>query len=250
MRNDIPRKCSWANLRLGRERRSNNPSGIIVPDFIGICLVLFVLGGCVNLSKGYPEKHSYILEAVRSGETHASIPETVLKVRKFRVSPAFEGKDLVYRTSDARYEGDFYNVWFVPPNAMITQQILNWLTKAGLFQYVMDSSGPLPATHMLEGTLTALYGDYRATPAKAVLTVQFFLLHEAPTQAEVLWHQEYRKEVDIIEQTPEALVKGWNSALRLILSDLEEDLTRTLQRRSPMGRSSRDGCNREEGVKP
>ena len=202
-----------------------------MPDFIGICLVVLVLGGCVNLVRSYPEKHSYILEAVRPGETHASIPGTVLKVRKFRVSPAFEGKELVYRTNDARYEGDYYNEWFVLPNAMITQQVMSWLTRVGLFQYVMDSSGPLPATHMLDGTLTALYGDYRATPAKAVLAVQFFLLHEASGQAEVLWHQEYRKEVDVMEQKPEALVKGCNSALRLILGDLEEDLTRTLRRR-------------------
>ena len=190
---------------------------------------MLVLGGCVNLGRSHPEKHSYILEAVHSGETRASIPETVLKVRKFRASPAFEGKELVYRASDARYEGDFYNEWFVPPNAMLTQQTLNWLTKAGLFQYVMDSSGPLPATHRLEGTLTALYGDYRATPTKAILAVQFFFLHEASAEGEVLWHQEYRKEVDVMEQTPEALVKGWNSALRLILSEFEEDLTRTLQ---------------------
>lgn len=191
---------------------------------------MFVLGGCVNLSKSYPEKHSYILEAVHSGEMRASIPGTVLKVRKFRVSPTSEGKELVYRTSDARYEGDFYNEWFVPPNAMLTQQIMNWLTSAGLFQYVMDSSGPLPATHMLEGTLTALHGDYRATPARAVLAVQFLFLHEASAQGEVLWHREYRNEVDIMEQTPEALVSGWNEALRLILSALDEDLTRTLRR--------------------
>ncbi len=185
----------------------------------------------MNLDRSYPEKHSYILETARPGETRASIPETVLKVRKFRVSPAFEGKELVYRTSDARYEGDFYNEWFVPPNAMLTQQTLNWMTTAGLFQYVMDSSGPLPATHLLEGTLTALYGDYRATPAKAVLAVQFFLLHEASSQAEVLWHQEYRKELEVMERTPEALVSGWNEALRLILSALDEDLTRTIRRR-------------------
>ncbi|MGE3978109.1 MAG: ABC-type transport auxiliary lipoprotein family protein [Nitrospira sp.] len=204
----------------------------------------------MNLDRSYPEKHSYILEAAHPSETHASIPGTVLKVRKFRVSPAFEGKELVYRASDARYEGDFYNEWFVPPNAMITQQVVNWLTKSSLFQYVMDSSGPLPATHTLEGTLTALYGDYRATPAKAVLAVQFFLLHEVSAQAEVLWHQEYRNEVDVMEQQPEALVKGWNSALQLILSELDEDLTRTLQRRSPMGGSSCDSCNLENGVKP
>ncbi|HQY59296.1 MAG: ABC-type transport auxiliary lipoprotein family protein [Nitrospira sp.] len=201
-----------------------------VPRLICICLASLVLDGCVGLSKSYPEKHSYALEVVRQGEPFAPTPGSVLKVRKFRASPAAGEKELVYRTSDTRYEADFYNEWFVPPNAMITQQVLNWLTRAGLFEFVMDSSGPLPATHMLEGTLTALYGDYRATPAKAVLAVQFFLLHEASGQAEVLWHQEYRKEVDVMEQTPEALVSGWNGALRLILSALDEDLTGTLRR--------------------
>lgn len=231
MRNDIPLKYSWANLRRGPGRRSGETSGMTArPLFMSFCLALLALGGCINLTKSYPEKHSYALEAIRQGKTHASIPGTVLKIRKLRASPDFEGKELVYRTSDARYERDFYNEWFVPPNAMITQQVLNWLTRAGLFEFVMDSSGPLPATHMLEGTLTALYGDYRATPAKAVLAVQFFLLHEASGQAEVLWHQEYRKEVDVMEQTPEALVSGWNGALRLILSALDEDLTGTLRR--------------------
>lgn len=135
----------------------------------------------------------------------------------------------MYRTSDAEYEGDFYNEWFVPPNAMLTRQVLNWLTTAGLFQYVMNSSGALLATHILEGTVTALYGDYRATPAKAVLGLQFFLLHEPSSHVEILWHQEYRKEVDVMDQTPEALVSGWNSALRLILGALDEDLNRALQ---------------------
>lgn len=137
----------------------------------------------------------------------------------------------MYRTNDVRYEGDYYNEWFVLPNAMITQQVMIWLKEAGPFQYVRDSSGPLPATHMLEGTLTALYGDYRASPAKAVLAVQFFLLQETSPQVEVLWHQEYRKEVEVREQKPEALLSGWNEALRLILSALDEDLARTVRRR-------------------
>ena len=196
---------------------------------MSICLAVLAFGGCVSLSKSYPERHNYALEVVRQGPTFPSVPGAILQIRKFRASPAFEGKELVYRTSDARYEGDFYNEWFVPPNAMLTQQVMNWLTTAGLFQYVMDSLAPLPATYILEGTVTALYGDYRATPAKAVLGLQFFLVHEPSSlHAEIIWQQEYRKEVDVMEQTPEALVSGWNGALRLILSGLDEDLNRAL----------------------
>ena len=95
---------------------------------------------------------------------------------------------------------------------------------------ITGTNGKTSVSHLVEGILTALYGDYRATPAKAVLAVQFFFLHEASAQGEVLWHREYRNEVDIMEQTPEALVSGWNEALRLILSALDEDLTRTLRR--------------------
>jgi uncharacterized lipoprotein YmbA len=198
-----------------------------------MCLVGLVLGGCVTLAKTYPEKGYYALEAVREGEPLVTLPGTMLKVRKFRASPAFEGKQLVYRTSDASYEEDFYNEWFVPPNVMLTQQVMNWLATAGLFQYVMDSSGPLPASHILEGTLTALYGDYRATRIKAVLGLQFFLLHDEAGSTNIIWHKEYRKEVDVIAPTTEALVSGWNAALRHVLSVLDEDLNQTLLRMPP-----------------
>ena len=208
-----------------------------------ISIALLVFGGCVSLSKSYPEKHYYALEVARQEEPFAPVSQTVLKVRKFRTSPSFEGKEFVYRTSDARYDADFYNEWFASPNAMLTQQVLSWLTVAGLFQYVMDSSGPLAATHILEGTVTALYGDYRAIPSKAVLGLQFFLIHEASSPAAIILHQEYRKEVELTEKSPEALVSGWNAALRFILTALDDDLNRTLSvdHRVEKG-SSTTGC--------
>jgi cholesterol transport system auxiliary component len=196
-----------------------------------IGVILLACGGCVSLSASYPEKHYYALEVARPGEPLLPVSQAVLKVRKFRISPSFEGKEFVYRISEARYEADFYNEWFIPPHAMLTQQVLNWLTEGNVFQYVMDSTGPVSATHSLEGSVTGLYGDYRATPAKAVLGLQFFLVHEASSPADILLHQEYRQEVELMEKSPEALVKGWNEALRLILTALDEDLDGTVKRR-------------------
>jgi uncharacterized lipoprotein YmbA len=193
----------------------------------GVALLTFA--GCVSLSTNYPEKHYYALEAPRDDGPFSPVSHTLLKVRKFRISPSFEGKEFVYRISDARYEADFYNEWFVSPNAMLTQQVLNWLTEADVFQYVMDSAGPLSATHSLEGNVTALYGDYRSAPSKAVLSLQVFLVHESSSPADILLHQEYRQEIELTEKSPEALVKGWNEALRLIVHALGEDLSRTLQ---------------------
>lgn len=197
----------------------------------GIFLALLVLGGCVTLTKSYPEKRYYALEVARQGEAPAPVSLTILKIRKLRASPSFEGKEFVYRTNEAQYEADFYNEWFVSPNAMLTQQVQSWLTRSGPFNYVMDSSDSSAPTHLLEGTVTALYGDYRADPSRAVLGLEFFLVHEGSSHSDIVLHQEYRKEVELTEKSPEALVNGWNAALRLILTALEADLNRAVQRR-------------------
>ena len=58
-----------------------------------------------------------------------------------------------------------------------------------------------------------------------------FLLHQASSHPEIMWHQEYRQEVEFTEKSPEALVNGWNAALRFILSAFDADLNRTLHPR-------------------
>ena len=198
--------------------------------FVGIHLLALLLAGCVGLAQSHPEKRYYTLEVVREGQTRVLLPGAVLDIRRFRATSPL-GKELVYRESNARYESDFYNQWFVVPDVMLAQQTTSWLMAAGLFQIVMDSSGSLPPTHILEGTVTALYGDYRADPAKAVLGFKFILVRDTGASMDMIWHNEYRKEVEVREQTPEALVSGWNEALRSILIALEADMRQALQPR-------------------
>ncbi len=201
---------------------------MVMRHAIRFWLIALLLNGCVSFGKSYPDKQHYALDTVREGEKLSSVPRTVLKIRKFRTRPGIEGKGFVYRRDATRYETDYYNEWFVLPNAMLTQQALNWLAAAGLFQYVLDSSGPLPATHILEGIVTALYGDHRTAPIKAVLGLQLFLVDETANSTRIIWHNEYRKEVEVVGQSPEALVSGWNAALRGILAAVEADLIQAL----------------------
>jgi cholesterol transport system auxiliary component len=199
-------------------------------SLIRIGLALWALCGCVSLNASYPEKHYYAVEAARSTEPRPSAAQSILKVRQFRISPSYEGKAFVYRLSDARYEADFYNEWFIAPNAMLKQQVLNWLARTGQFRHVTDSSSPMAATYSLEGNVTALYGDYRMTPPRAVLAVQCFLA-ETVRPADLVLHREYRNEVAVTGTSPEALVAGWSEALRLLLIDLEKDLGHSLNKR-------------------
>lgn len=189
--------------------------------------------GCVELNKEVPVKTAYSLDVLRQGSDPVAQTKTVLKVRKFRVAPPFEGRGLVYRMGEHRYESDYYHEWFVSPNAMVTQQIQNWLTAAGLFEHVLASGSTAEETHLLEGTVTALYGDFRNPAApKAALGMQIVLLDAGSLDSGILFQRDYQREIALGAPTPDALVKGWNDALREVLTAAEEDLATVVPRPS------------------
>ena len=190
-------------------------------------LALLVLSGCVSLAKSFPDKHYYALEVTRQGEPGVPVSGVVLDVRGLIVSPRFEGKELVYRTGDTRYESDFYNEWFVWPSAMLTQQIQDWLRQARLFEHVVATPSYMDATHILEGTVTALYGDYRQQGEhKAVVGMHIVLIEDNSTRTSIVFQRDYQQMVELSETSPDELTLGWNQGLQQIFIALEEDLRR------------------------
>jgi cholesterol transport system auxiliary component len=188
-------------------------------------LPLVLLAGCVDLSKEYPERKYHDLQARRTASPNTPAAGTVLKVRRFRVSARYDHNEFVYRKSAQEYETDFHHVWFVAPAQMLTEEARRWLGEARVFEHVVDFSSHLDATHVLEGSVTALYADYaEATEPKAVMEVQFFLLDDVSSPPVVVFQGDYRREVKLVAAEPARLVTCWNSALTQILIALEDDL--------------------------
>ena len=104
--------------------------------------------------------------------------------------------------------------------ALLGEEVRKGLTQSQIFRHVINSSSQLEPTHVLEGVVNALYGDFRdpGTP-KAVLEMEFFLRKESASKAKIVAAKRYAKSVAVNERSPEALVKGWNEALEAILSD-------------------------------
>jgi hypothetical protein len=77
----------------------------------------------------------------------------------------------------------------------------------------------------LEGSVNALYGDFRnpKQPA-AVLEIEFFLYNENTANPGIVTQKRYTKSVALNERSPEALVKGWDQALSEIVAALAADL--------------------------
>ncbi len=207
---------------------------ILLGLFICIFATFPFLVGCLNLERRYPEKRYFILDVSRDAGISSPDTGTVLTVRRFRISPQYEGKGFVYRLADLSYESDFYNEFFIPPASLITEEIRQRLAGSGLFQHVVTPSSHLDTAYVLEGAVTALYGDYSVSAApKAVLEMQFFLLDETSTSPKIIYQSQYRKEEPLKGNTPDALVKSWNNALKQILTEFETDLKENIHKTEP-----------------
>ena len=188
----------------------------------GILLVVTLLAGCAP-EKSFPDKKYYVLDTSRPRGASSPAKDAVLSVRRLRVSPRYERKGLVYRTGELNYESDFYNEFLISPSDLLTQEVRQWMEASGLFQSVVASASHMEISYVLEGNVTALYGDYRESP-KAVLAMQFFLISDISVETEVVFQGDYGEEVSLTATSPETLVDGWNEALGQILAALEQDL--------------------------
>lgn len=195
----------------------------------GIALALLVTApGCVSIEKSYPDKRYYVLEAGRDTAATGAKAIGVLLVSSLRVSPRYDSRSFVYRRGESSYESDFYNQFLVSPGAQLTEEVRRALGQAQVAQYVVGASSQNEPTHVLEGTVDALYGDFRdLSSPKAVLEMEFFLSKESTPRAEILTRKRYTRSVAVNGRSPEALVKGWNDGLSDIIGALVADLRAT-----------------------
>ena len=197
------------------------------------CLAVIVAGGggCLDLKKSYPEKRSFVIDVGAPQQDAPSKGAIVLKINKFRVSPLFAGRAMVYRVADLQYESDFYDEWFIAPGTLVTQEIYHWLSQSTAFQVVTAGTNHVEATHLLEGTVTEFYGDFRAAP-RAVLGLELLLL-DAGHDRQPLLRRAYHQTVPLSDRSSDALAGGLTEALRAVLVDLVKDLAAAEPARTP-----------------
>lgn len=196
-----------------------------------LVLTCLVVASCVSMQRPPLERRLYALETVRPGVASgpALSPEAVL-VRRLAVSPRAAGRELVYRTGDSAWTSDYYNLYFVRPADMLSQDLRAWLAASGLFAEVLDPGSLAASGYVLEGNVTALYGDYAAKPSQAVAEMQFLLLKNVGSERKILLSRDYRAVSPLADARPQTLVLGLRAATARIYADLEADLRAALKR--------------------
>lgn len=191
----------------------------------GAALLFIMASGCVNLERSSPERHYFVIQLPPGADHSDSTSDLILSVASLRISPRYADRSFVYRTSDAGYEADFYNQFLAAPDTMISEELRKGLTASQEFKYVLGPADTQQPNYVLEGSVNELYGDFRnPNQPAAVLGIDFFLYQENSANAGIVMQKRYTKSVPLTTRSPEALVEGWDQALKEIVAALAADL--------------------------
>jgi len=191
----------------------------------GALLLAFLYSACVSLERSYPDKRYFVIETRENAKRASTEGQQILLMPNLHISPRYADRSFVYRISEAGFESDFYNQFLSSPATMISEEVRKGLAASRLFKFVLGPSSSLPAHYVLEGSVNALYGDFRnGDRTGAFLEIEFFLHNEGPPNIGILMQKRYTKSVVLNEKSPDALVKGWSQALEGIVAMLITDL--------------------------
>jgi uncharacterized lipoprotein YmbA len=158
----------------------------------------------------------------------------VLKLSPVRVAQPYDSKGFVYRIAPGSFETDFYNQFLAAPGPMLTDELRQALSRTNLFEAVINSNSLIEPTHLLEGTVDELYGDFSGEdPGKAVLGMSF-TMRDLGSDRPVILRKQYQKTIPLQARSPEALVQGWNRGLEEIFGALISDLQDSGKRSDPV----------------
>jgi cholesterol transport system auxiliary component len=196
---------------------------------IALCnlmIVSMILSGCGPRRIAYNQR-SFVLETSRNSPQQKTSRDVILDVKNFSIDTTFSTKSLVYRKGQSEYETDFYNQFLVKPDDMITEKTRSWLAESGLFKWVLEPGSYTDATHVLEGNITTLYGDFRDDSLpKASMKIRVFLV-KLPEKA-VVFTNTYESVSEFKDGTAGSLIEAFGLCLTNILLDLEKDLQKQL----------------------
>ena len=174
-------------------------------------------------------KNTFLLDAQRDDRFVHGESMGILAVQPFSIAPAFEGKGVVSRIGENKYESDYYNEYFVSPAQMMTERARNWLSQSGLFAQVLPPVSCVEPTYVLEGHVKQMVMDVRSrTAAHAVLEIQFFLLQQQSKHRVIQFQKTYTS-IQLMESASfQDYMAAQNWGLRNMLSTLESDLASQL----------------------
>jgi uncharacterized lipoprotein YmbA len=188
------------------------------------CVALSTLIACSLPTRAPVTPSSWMVSPERTGVPYKAKTDYWLKIGAVSVASPFDGRSLVYRLGDQRYEKDFYNVYAAIPAEMIASAERQWFNQANIFSLTIGEGNSFFPYYTLQTTINDFYGDYRVRP-EAVVSVEFVLaVANAGKSNPIIGVNRYSKRIALKDNTPEALILGQQQALAEIFKEFEAQL--------------------------
>lgn len=188
------------------------------------CVALSTLIACSLPTRAPVTPSSWMVSPERTGAPYKARTDYWLKIGAVSVASPFDGRSLVYRLGDQRYEKDFYNVYAAIPAEMIASAERQWFNQANIFSLTIGEGNSFFPYYTLQTTINDFYGDYRVRP-EAVVSVEFVLaVANAGKSNPIIGVNRYSKRIALKDNTPEALILGQQQALAEIFKEFEAQL--------------------------
>lgn len=192
--------------------------------YILTALALLTLVSCSLPTRAPVAPSAWMVAPERTGAPYKPRTDFWLKIGSVSVAPPFDGKSLVYRLGDQRYEKDFYNIYSVIPADMFANAERQWMNQANIFAATLGQGNSFFPFYTLQASVDEFYGDYRVKP-EAVVTVEFFLTStNAAIGNPIIGTNRYSKRIALKDNTPQALILGQQQALAEIFTEYEAQL--------------------------
>lgn len=192
--------------------------------YILTAIALLTLVSCSLPTRGPVTPSAWMVAPERTGAPYKPRTDLWLKIGAVSVAPPFDGKSLVYRLGDQRYEKDFYNIYSVIPAEMFANAERQWLNQANIFAATLGQGNSFFPFYTLQASVEEFYGDYRVKP-EAVVSVEFFLtVTNAGIGNPIIGTNRYSRRIALKDNTPQALILGQQQALAEIFKEYEAQL--------------------------
>ena len=192
--------------------------------YILTALALLTLASCSLPTRAPVAPSTWMVAPERTGTPYKPRTDFWLKIGSVSVAPPFDGKSLVYRLGDQRYEKDFYNIYSVIPAEMFANAERQWMNQANIFAATLGQGNSFFPFYTLQASVDEFYGDYRVRP-EAVVSLEFILTAtNAGIGNPIIGANRYSKRIALKDNTPEALALGQQQALAEIFKEYEDYL--------------------------
>ena len=182
-----------------------------------------ILASCSVVAPA-PVKATFLLEPVMPPPV-AKPQAGALRVGTINVGAPYRGRPFIVRTSDLKYESDYYYEFLAAPGNIVSDATARALSAARVFVTVLPFSVPAETDWLLEGFVGAIYGDARvAAQSAAVLQVTYYLSRGSGGTGTPFWTRGYERRIAFEQGSTTRYVSALNTALGEILAELVRDL--------------------------